>query len=60
MVTVIITMMSAALGLTCKDAFLVFSQQETLQLQRDNTELKARLAFELHIDGVGIMAALKL
>ena len=44
-VTVIITMMSAALGLTCKDAFLVFSQQETLQLQRDNTELKARLAF---------------
>lgn len=34
----------AALGLTCKDAMLIFSQNETLRLQRENAELKARLA----------------
>jgi len=36
--------MAAALGLTCRDAFVIFSQNETLQLQRENTQLKARLA----------------
>jgi hypothetical protein len=34
----------AALGLTCRDAMLIFSQNETLRLQRENAELKARLA----------------
>ena len=37
-------MKSAALGLTCKDAFQVFSQNETLRLQQRVTELESRLA----------------
>jgi len=37
-------MQSAALGLTCKDAFQVFSQNETLALQGQVKELKALLA----------------
>jgi len=38
------SMQGAALGLTCKDAFQVFSQNETLALQGQVTELKALLA----------------
>ena len=34
----------ARLGLTCKDAFMVFSQNETLQLQKQVKELETRLA----------------
>ena len=37
-------MQGAALGLTCKDAFQVFSQNETLALQGQVKELKALLA----------------
>jgi len=37
-------MQSAALGMTCKDAFEVFSQNETLALQGTVTELRALLA----------------
>jgi len=37
-------MQGAALGLTCKDAFQVFSQNETLALQRKVKELEALLA----------------
>jgi len=38
------SMQGAALGLTCKDAFQVFSQNETLALQAQVKELKALLA----------------
>jgi len=38
-------MQGAALGLTCKDAFQVFSQNETLALQAQVKQLKARLAY---------------
>ena len=34
----------ARLGLTCKDAFVVFSQNETLKLQKQVKELETRLA----------------
>jgi len=37
-------MQGSALGLTCKDAFQVFSQNETLALQAQVKELKALLA----------------
>jgi len=37
-------MQGAALGLTCKDAFQVFSQNETLALQAQVKQLKALLA----------------
>jgi len=37
-------MQGAALGLTCKDAFQVFSQNETLALQAQVNELKTLLA----------------
>jgi len=36
-------MNGAALGLTCKDAFVIFSQNETLALQRKVHVLEARL-----------------
>jgi hypothetical protein len=36
-------MSGAALGLTCKDAFVIFSQNETLALQRKVLGLEARL-----------------
>ena len=35
---------AAALGLTCKDAFTVFSQHETLRLQKVVSDLEVRLA----------------
>lgn len=34
----------AALGLTCKDALLIFSQNETLRLQQENDKLRATIA----------------
>ena len=37
------TMEPAALGLTCKDAFHTLIEHETLRLQQENKELKARL-----------------
>ena len=37
-------MQPAALGLTCREALMVFSQNETLALQRRVAELEARLA----------------
>ena len=37
-------MKRSALGLTCKDAMLIFSQNETLRLQQENEALRARLA----------------
>jgi hypothetical protein len=36
-------MHSAALGVTCQDAFVVFSQHETLRLQSEVSRLQARL-----------------
>jgi len=33
----------ALLGLTCKDALVVFSQYETLRLQKENAELRKRI-----------------
>lgn len=37
-------MQPAALGLACKESMEIFSQNETLRLQRENKELRTRLA----------------
>lgn len=43
-------MSGAALGLTCKDAFVIFSQNETLALQRKVLDLEGRLLkYEPHL-----------
>lgn len=36
-------MQPAALGLTCKNAFVIFSQNETLRLQQEIQQLKEQL-----------------